>query len=344
LKRFSRAVAISERVKALRILGMLGAALAIALLAGLALFWYEVYADRTRPQSATQIMVQHGATFDAVASELALAGVISNTLTFRLLAKLRDEEGAVRAGEYRFEPHATQNEILRALVTGGAQVATWVTIPEGFTAAQIAARLQASGLGEADAFRSYFLAQQITVGGKRTKSLEGFLFPSTYLLQFDAGPQQVASLLTRQFLHELPHDAAARARALHVSVPQVVTVASLVEREAKRQTDRPHIAAVIYNRLRLGMPLQVDAAIEYALPQHKSELSFSDLRFDSPYNTYIHTGLPPTPIANPGRPSLNAAFHPSASQDLYYVYCGGGRHVFAKTLAEHQANVARCLQ
>jgi UPF0755 protein len=129
-----------------------------------------------------------------------------------------------------------------------------------------------------------------------------------------------------------------------VSVPQAVTVASLVEREAKSQADRPQIAAVIYNRLRLGMPLQVDATIEYALPQHKSVLSFADLRIDSPYNSYVHAGLPPTPIANPGLASLQAAFHPAKSENLYYVYCGNGRHVFARTLAEHQANVARCLQ
>ncbi len=116
-----------------------------------------------------------------------------------------------------------------------------------------------------------------------------------------------------------------------------------MEREAKSDEDRPRIAAVIYNRLRLGMPLQVDATIEYALPKHKSELSFADLKIDSPYNTYVHAGLPPTPIANPGLPSLEAALHPAKSDDLYYVYCGNGRHVFAKTLAEHQANVARCL-
>ena len=91
------------------------------------------------------------------------------------------------------------------------------------------------------------------------------------------------------------------------------------------------------------MPLQVDATIEYALPEHKTELSFADLRIDSPYNTYVHAGLPPTPIANPGRPSLEAALHPSKTDALYYVYCGNGRHVFSTTLAQHQANVARCL-
>jgi UPF0755 protein len=116
-----------------------------------------------------------------------------------------------------------------------------------------------------------------------------------------------------------------------------------VEREAKVDVDRPHIAGVIYNRLRLRMPLQVDATIEYALPSHKTELSFADLKIDSPYNSYTHDGLPPTPIANPGAASLRAAFDPAKTDDLYYVYCGNGRHVFAKTNAEHQANVARCL-
>jgi UPF0755 protein len=323
----------------------MGAALLVAVaLVAFGLFWYAVAADRSHPQASQQLVVQRGATFDEVATQLAEGGVIGNTLTFRILARLRDEDVAVRAGEYRFGPHVTQADVLHALVTGGAQVATWVTIPEGFTAEQIAARLQANGLGSSEALRQEFTQERLLVDGARTKSLEGFLFPSTYLMPLGAAPEQIAALLTGQFLKELPRDAASRARALHVSVPQAVTVASLVEREAKSQADRPQIAAVIYNRLRLGMPLQVDATIEYALPQHKSVLSFADLRIDSPYNSYVHAGLPPTPIANPGLASLEAAFHPAKSENLYYVYCGNGRHVFARTLAEHQANVARCLQ
>ncbi len=317
--------------------------LAVAIVA-CGLFWYVVAADRSHPQTSQQLVIQRGTTFDEVATQLAEAGVIDNTLTFRILARLRDEDAAVRAGEYRFGPRVTQSDVLHALVTGGAQVATWVTIPEGFTAEQIAARLQGDGLGSSAALRQYFMQEKLLVDGARTKSLEGFLFPSTYLMPLGAAPEQIATLLTEQFLKELPRDAASRARALHVNVPQAVTVASLVEREAKSEADRPQIAAVIYNRLRLGMPLQVDATIEYALPQHKSALSFADLRIDSPYNSYVHVGLPPTPIANPGLASLAAAFHPAKSENLYYVYCGNGRHAFAKTLAEHQANVARCLQ
>jgi UPF0755 protein len=330
-------------VTALRWLTIAAALLIALAVAFAALLWYAVYRDRSHPQVAGQIVINRGETFAEVGRELAAGGIISNALTFRLVAHLRGEEAAVRAGEYRFTPHLTQDEVLRALVTGGAQVAAWITIPEGFTAAQIAQRLQEAGVGRSPLFLQDFMHERLVVDGAPTKNLEGFLFPSTYLVPLGASPSQVASLMTAEFFKQLPTDAASRARALHVSVPQAVTVASLVEREAKSEVDRPKIAGVIYNRLKLGMPLQVDAAIEYALPEHKSELSFADLKIDSPYNTYVHAGLPPTPIANPGQPSLAAAFHPASGDDLYYVYCGSGRHVFAKTLAEQQANVARCL-
>jgi UPF0755 protein len=308
------------------------------------LFLYLVYGDRSHPVRRARVVIARGSTFDEIARQLAESGVIGNVLTFRALARMRSQDAAVRAGEYRFDPQRTQNEVLQALVTGGAQVATWVTIPEGFTGAQIADRLHAEGVGDAGQFAREFLGRSIIVDGTRTKNLEGYLFPSTYLVPLDAGPGQVADMLMGEFFKELPGDAERRARALHITIPQAVTVASLVEREAKSESDRPQIAAVIYNRLRLGMPLQVDAAIEYALPRHKTALSFADLKLDSPYNTYTHAGLPPTPIANPGRPSLEAALHPSKSEYLYYVYCGNGRPVFSRTLAEHQANVARCLQ
>jgi UPF0755 protein len=321
---------------------LVGAVLVVVAAAG-GWLWYTIYRDRSLPTAQTQVIVQRGDTFGEVARTLATQGVIPNALAFRALARMRAQESDVRAGEYRFPPHQTEDEVLRALVSGGAQVAAWVTIPEGFTAAQIADRLQENGIGPAQPFLAAFLRDTIAIDGRRTKSLEGYLFPSTYLIPLGASPQQVEEMLTDEFFKELPPDAAPRTRALHVTVPQAVTVASLVEREAKVEADRPMIAGVIYNRLRLGMPLQVDATIEYALPRHKSELSFGDLKIDSPYNSYTHAGLPPTPIANPGRPSLDAALNPAKTDALYYVYCGNGRHVFARTLAQHQANVAKCL-
>ncbi|HEY1975503.1 MAG TPA: endolytic transglycosylase MltG [Candidatus Baltobacteraceae bacterium] len=317
---------------------------AIVVAAGAATWFYATaYRDTTLPAHETQVVIARGSTFDEIARQLAREGVVGNYTAFRLLARIRGEEAGAHAGEYRFAAHQTQSAVLEALMTGGAQVAVWVTIPEGFTAQEIAERLKESGVGTAQPFASAFAHDSIVVDGARTKSLEGFLFPSTYLVSLGAGPQQVESQLTGEFFARLPRDAAARSKRLGVTVPQAVTVASLVEREAKADADRPLIASVIYNRLRLRMPLQVDATIEYALPSHKNELSFADLRIDSPYNTYTHAGLPPTPIANPGLPSLEAALSPSKTDFLYYVYCGNGRHAFAKTLTEHQANVARCL-
>ena len=332
MSRFWRATAIGLGVAVLLASGACG------------LLAYLIYGDRTHPAQGARIVIPRGSTFDEIARRLAEAGVIGNVLTFRALARMRGQDVAVRAGEYHFDPNRTQNEVLQALVTGGAQVATWVTIPEGFTAAQIADRLHVEGVGAAAPFAREFLGRSIVVDGTRTKGLEGFLFPSTYLVPLEGTPDQVADMLIAEFFKELPGDAERRVRALRVTIVQAVTVASLVEREAKSESDRPQIAAVIYNRLRQGMPLQVDAAIEYALPRHKAVLSFADLKLDSPYNTYTHAGLPPTPIANPGRPSLEAALHPSKSDYLYYVYCGNGHHVFSRTLAQHQANVARCLQ
>jgi UPF0755 protein len=164
------------------------------------------------------------------------------------------------------------------------------------------------------------------------------------LRPLDATPAAVERILTGQFFKELPRDAQRKAHSYGLTVPQVVTLASLIEREAKADDERPLMAGVYYNRLRIGMPLEVDATIEYALPEHHAVVTYGDLRIDSPYNTYLHQGLPPTPIAHPGLPSLLAAFNPKPSQFLYYVYKGDGHHAFAKTLSEQNANVAKYLK
>jgi UPF0755 protein len=306
-------------------------------------FWYEAYGDRSRPAAPADVVVPHGASSGEVAALLAQRGVIAHPLLFRVLARARHVDRDLEAGEYVFPAHQTLEQILQELLIGRARVATWVTIPEGFTSAQIANALAARRLGAEPAYASYFEHQTIMLGGVRTKSLEGYLFPSTYLFPLAASPEQAASILVDQFRKELPGDAERQARRLGFTLPQVVTVASLVEREAKADDERPLIAGVIYNRLRKGMPLQVDASLEYTFPYHKTEITQADLRIDSPYNTYLHTGLPPTPIANPGLPSLLGALHPQQTDYYYYVYKGNGHHAFARTLGEHNANVERYL-
>jgi len=272
---------------------------------------------------------------------LAARGVIGSALTFDLLARLKRQQSAMKAGEFRFAPHLTQAAVLRQVVDGGRQVAVWVTIPEGFTAREIAQTLAEHDLGSAVALQGTFMRESLVLGGARTANLEGYLFPDTYLVPTGATPAEIAKLMTDQFEAELPRDAPELAARQGLNIPQVTTLASLVEREAKADDERALMAGVYYNRLRRAMPLQVDATIEYTFAHHKDVITYADLARDSPYNSYLHAGLPPTPIANPGRRSLLAALRPRASPYLYYVYKGNGHHAFSRTLAEHNANVAR---
>jgi UPF0755 protein len=329
---------------------LVGVALAIVLGTGVivaaASMWFRdaVYVDRALPARQADVIVERGSTFSQVVAALQAKSVLAHPLAFRLLARLRHVDADVKAGEYRFPAHQTSDEILQRLVRG-EQFAVWVTIPEGYTAREVARALAGRALGDASAYDHFFLHNGGTaVGGERTANLEGYLFPSTYLVPTDDSPEQVAKILVDQFHKELPPDAAARAKALGRTVPEVVTVASLIEREGKTDEDRPLIASVIYNRLRLGMPLEVDASIEYVFPEHHDVITKRDLEIDSPYNTYRHTGLPPTPIANPGKAALDAAFRPAKSDYLYYVAKPDGHSAFAKTLQEHNANVARYLK
>ena len=333
---------VARALLGLIVVCVLGAGIVVAL-SGL---WFRnaVYEDRSRPIASAKLVVPRGATFSDVTSQLEAAGVITNPLAFKLLGRLRHATADVRAGEYRFAAHQNESEVLEQLRSGGAQIAAWVTIPEGYTSREIAQRLQDAGIGPARAFADAFVHDSMVIDRHRTKGLEGYLFPSTYLIPTAATPQAVEKIFTDQFLKELPYDAPQQARALHLSVPDVITLASLVEREAKADDERALMAGVYYNRLRLGMPLEVDATIEYIFPEHKTEITRADLAIDTPYNTYKNPGLPPTPIANPGRPSIWAAFHPQKSDYLYYVYKGNGHSAFAKTLQEHNANVARYLK
>lgn len=325
---------------------LLGVLVAIVCLAaGSALYAYrEVSIDRSLPVAETTVIVPKGALASQTARQLAREGVIASPLFFDLLVRAEHAGDRIRAGQFRFAAHQSLEEVLRELINGGRQTAVWVTIPEGFTARETAVTLAAHNLGSQTVFDRLFLHGSISLYGVHTSSLEGFLFPSTYLIPLGASPQTVARQFIDQFLAELPPDAGRRARRLGLTVPQVVTLASLIEREAKADDERRLMAGVYYNRLRRGMPLEVDATIEYIFPKHKDVITLADLARDSPYNTYKHTGLPPTPIAAPGRASLQAAFDPQASDYLFYVYKGNGHHAFSRTLAEHQAAAARYLR
>jgi UPF0755 protein len=308
-----------------------------------ALLTYRLAFDRALPARLTTVIVPAGATAKEVGALLQSRDIIRSSIAFDVLARATGEAPEVKAGEFAFPAHQTLGDVLAEVTHAGREVATWVTIPEGFTAREVAQTLADRGIGTGSDFERTFLTTPLDVGGTQAPTLEGYLFPDTYLIPRDASPGQVANIMTGAFFSHLPPNANRLAKKLGYTIPQIVTIASLVEREAKVDAERPLMAGVYYNRLRLHMPLQVDATIEYTFPHHKDVITFQDLRADSPYNTYRYAGLPPTPIANPGWPSLNAAFHPQKSQYLYYVSMGNGRSAFARTLAQHEANVAKYL-
>ncbi|MFN3286282.1 MAG: endolytic transglycosylase MltG [bacterium] len=284
------------------------------------------------------VVIPAGADAGQVADLLHRHGVVRSPLLFRLWARWRGLEGRIQAGEYRFSPAEGVHEILRRL-TAGDVVRYRLVFPEGLTAEDVARRLEEQGVVGAEAFLEevgradrYWIPQ---MEGNTSGRLEGYLFPDTYEFPRGLPADRVVATMVARF-REATAELWSSPRPLGLSPYEVVTVASLIEREARQDAERPRIAGVLYNRLRRGMPLQVDATVLYALREHKERVLYRDLEVDSPYNTYRRTGLPPGPIANPGLESLRAALHPETHEYLYYVARPDGTHVFSRTLAEHE--------
>ncbi len=291
------------------------------------------------------VLIPPGKSARQIGEILARKHLIRNPLSFVFASRLDHLSGEMHAGRYLLSPAMPPRQ-MAALMALGETAGTTVTIPEGFTVRQIARRLAGAGLVNETEFLTLATAQgkTFTVSGwtPPNANLEGYLFPDTYTVPKGATTREIIQQMLGNFhARVVVPDGKLAARAPG-GLPGVVTLASLVEREAEVNSDRPLIAAVYKNRLALGMRLQCDATVQYALPQHKARLFYADLRVDSPYNTYKHTGLPPTPIACPGLPSIQAALHPASVDYLYYVAGPDGRHhVFSRTLAEQNAAIAR---
>jgi UPF0755 protein len=284
------------------------------------------------------VTVPPGADAALVGGLLERHGIVRSALAFRLWARWQGLEGRIQAGEYRFSPAEAIPGILRRLAAGDVLLHR-VTLPEGLSAAEVARRLEQRGVVDAEAFLEEVARADRhwipEMEGNRTGSVEGYLFPDTYHFPRGFGADRAVAAMVARF-REATAELWALPRPLGLSPYEVVVLASLVEREARRDSERARIAGVLYNRLRRGMPLQVDATVLYALGRHKDRVLYRDLEVDSPYNTYRRTGLPPGPIANPGLASLRAALRPEAHDYLYYVARPDGTHVFSRTLAEHE--------
>ena len=279
-----------------------------------------------------------------IASRLAAAGVIPDPLSFRLMVRLTGADRKLQAGEYRFAGQTSPTAVMERLVAGDVYTHA-VTFPEGLTIAEMGEIFAKSGLGTADSFVAAASdVKLVSAYDTRARSLEGYLFPATYALGRRAGAEGAVRAMIGGFDRAFDNDLRAEAAARGLTTREVLTLASLVEKETAVPEERPIVSAVLQNRLKIGMPLQCDPTVIYALMRaHRwnGNIRKADLQIDSPYNTYTVRGLPPGPIASPGRASLEAAVRPAEVPYLYFVSRNDGTHVFAASLAEHNRNVAK---
>jgi UPF0755 protein len=290
------------------------------------------------------VELPQGAGVGRIATLLTEAGVVGNPWVFRLAVRLSGADRRLQAGEYRFADAATPAEVVDRLARGDVFTQP-VTFPEGLTIAEMALVLERRGIGSrAEFIEAGREVELVAAFDPEAASLEGYLFPDTYALPRRADARMVVARMVAGF--EAAFDAGLRemAEAQALSIRDVTTLASLIEEETARADERPLVAAVYRNRLELGMPLQCDPTVIYALMlagRWNGNIRRDDLQIDSPYNTYRYPGLPPGPIASPGRASIEAALSPASVDFLYFVSRNDGSHVFASTLAEHNRNVVR---
>lgn len=322
--------------------------------------WYAWNEMQPLPaqEQAIQVEIASGTGVSGIADTLQQQGIIKNALLFRGYVKYQQEGSKFQAGTYEFQPGVTYDEIIAKLNAGDVMKEETLrfTIPEGYTVEQIADKLAEEGIVDKEEFLQ--AADQIQQSGQlpfnmkpaneSKHALEGYLFPSTYEMKLDATAEDIINRMLQEMekrISAIPNwEALMQQRGLDLN--GLLTIASLVEREVVVDEERALVAGVIYNRIEEGMPLQIDATVQYALDKPKERLYYKDLEIDSPYNTYKIAGLPPGPIASPSEASIQAALQPEASEYLYYVTKKDGTqtHLFGKTYEEHLANIEKSKQ
>jgi UPF0755 protein len=327
----------SRKKKKSRVAGILLTAFLLAIVAAGVGAWLVL--TPFGPSKEIFVEVAPGSSTARIGQQLEAAGVVRSRYVFELVRLWK--RGTLRAGEYRFDHPAPVVDVYARVARGDVFTRT-VTIPEGANLFDVAARLEQAGFGPRQEFLRSAAQQTSLVADldPEAKSLEGYLFPDTYHLARKATPEQICATMVRRFR------AVAGQLGLKENVHSVVTMASLVERETAVEDERPLVASVLSNRLAKGMPLMTDPAVIYGLELDggwRGEIYKSDLERDTAYNTYLHRGLPPTPIANPGEKSLRAAMEPARTDYLYFVAAGAnpqGHSLFSSTLDEQNHNVA----
>jgi UPF0755 protein len=328
------------RERGLRRLAVVAAAVAV-----LAFVWAFFQPFAGGGGSPVQVTIPANSSVGKIGNILAKRGVVPSSLLFTLRARLAGDSGDLKPGLYRLREDMTYGDVLDSLVNGPGNELVRLTIPEGLSRREIAPRAQAAGVrgdyrvasaqGSRIPYRTYGLTAP-------PPSLEGFLFPATYDLRRGTGADALVDKQLTAFRENFAGVGLGYARRKNLTVYDVVTIASMVERETSVARERPLVAAVIYNRLHAHQPLGIDATIRYATGNWTRPLTKSELALASPYNTRTRQGLPPTPIGNPGLASLEAAAHPARVGYLYYVVKPGtcGEHAFSRTFAQFQHDQA----
>ncbi len=294
-------------------------------------------------ENSVQLQVQPGTGLNKVALDLQEKGVIRSSLGIKLLARWNQQSDRIQAGHYQFSGSATPEEILARLVAGDVEKVS-LTIPEGFTLQQIVDRIEEKGFGRRDrllqlAYNADFI-HSLKIDAA---SLEGYLFPETYLFAPGVGEKALLKMMVGQLRSHISEELKKNAKDLGLGFHQWVTLASIIEKETGIVEEMPLISSVFHNRLKRRIPLQTDPTVIYGIKNFDGNLTRKHLKTPSLYNTYLNRGLPPGPIASPGLAALHAAVNPAQTKYLYFVATGDGGHRFSKTLKEHNAAVREYL-
>lgn len=306
-------------------------------------FYYNtgLKAVSTENASAKEVIIPKGSSVKTIAGILEKENIIKDSLVFEIYCKFSDKADKLKAGKYSISNSLDVPGVVDVIATGKALVDTVkFTIPEGYKLEQIVEKLESLGVVSQEEIEAalepgkyaYAFIGQIP---DRENKLEGYLFPDTYEIYKDTNAEAIIDKLLGRFDQLFTEEYRNRAKELNMSIDQVVTLASIIEREAKLDSERKTISAVFHNRLKKNMMLQSCATVQYLFKEQKEVLTYKDLEIQSPYNTYIHAGLPPGPIASPGIKSIEAALYPEDSEYLYFVAKDDGSHVFTKTYSEH---------
>lgn len=287
------------------------------------------------------ISVLPGENFTALATKLERQGIITHTRKFKILALIRGVDKKLKAGEYPLSAAMSPNQVLDVLV-GGRTHLYRLTIPEGYTVKQIAAEVARKELGRTDAFLALAMSPEYAASFDiESGTMEGYLFPDTYYFPKNVSAETIITKMVARFKEQFRPQWQQRAKELNRSVHEIVTLASIIEKETGAPSERPIIASVFHNRLRKKMRLESDPTVIYGIPNFDGNIKRTHLATLTPYNTYKIRGLPPGPIANPGSEAIKAALYPADTDYLFFVSKKDSTHYFSKTIEEHREAVRK---